>query len=87
MENGSYFQITEYFPYSNNVYNTVRKFELDLKLTIERTYIEFVYEFIIQISKALIYSHKNDTPHGNFDLKSVLVRDNINNKNEQEYKY
>lgn len=46
---------------------------LNLGLTVPRTYLELIYDCIIQLAIGLEFAHDNGTVHGNLNLSNVLL--------------
>jgi serine/threonine protein kinase len=46
---------------------------LNLGINIPLSYIELIYDCMIQITQALDFAHKNGLAHGSFGLNNVVV--------------
>jgi len=68
------FQLTEYWGVeSTDLYRYIDKMKLNLALQVPRSYLQFIYEGIIQLSIGLEFAHDNHIIHGALNLSNVLL--------------
>ena len=55
------------------MYEFIEGLGLDLSTKVSSSYLEIIYDCIIQLSMAMDYAHKNGLVHGNLNLANVLL--------------
>lgn len=72
MHDGMQFQLTD-DTNQGNMYDHIKSLTLDLSMTIPRSYIETIYDCIIQLAQGLEFAHESGLVHGQFDLSKVML--------------
>jgi len=55
------------------MYKFIQSLNLDLGLTIPHTYMEIIYDCMIQLTLGLEFAHNNGLCHGTFGLNNVVL--------------
>mmetsp|Transcript_20791 Transcript_20791/g.32050 ORF Transcript_20791/g.32050 Transcript_20791/m.32050 type:complete len:223 (+) Transcript_20791:151-819(+) len=66
------FSLTE-LTNSGDMYKYIQSLNLDLGLSIPLSYIETIYDCMIQLTLGLEYAHNNGLAHGTFGLNNVVL--------------
>ena len=56
-----------------NIFNYIRRLNLNLAIDVPRSYIETIYDVVIQLAQGLDFAHNNGLVHGQFDLSKVVL--------------
>lgn len=80
MHDKNLFQLTEFSGITSiDMYRHIESMQLNLALSVPRSYLELIYDCVIQLAIGLEFAHDNNTIHGNLNLSNVLmVRDEEN---------
>lgn len=55
------------------MYKYIKSFNLELGISIPLSYMDIVYDCMIQTTMAMDYAHNNGLIHGTFSLKNIQV--------------
>ena len=67
-----YFSLTE-MSNSGNMYKLIKNMKLQLGVTIPLSYMDTIYDCMIQLIIGMDFAHKNGLVHGSFGLHNVIV--------------
>ena len=62
-----------------NIYSHIRKQNLNLSIDVPRSYIEMIYDVVIQIATGLDFAHNSGLVHGQSDLSKVVLQTESDN--------
>ena len=57
-----------------NIFNYIKRLNLNLAIDVPRSYIETIYDVAIQLAQGLDFAHNNGLVHGQFDLSKVVLQ-------------
>ena len=61
-----------------NMFQQVKRLNLNLGIDVPRSYIETIYDIAIQLAQGMDFAHNSGLVHGQFDMSKVL----LHNENE-----
>ena len=67
--------------YSINVYGFIKQMNLGNLgnlATIPKDYVNFIFKYILQVSRSFAHIHEHDMVHGNFKLSKVIAQRQTN---------
>ena len=70
---GSHFSMVENNN-GGNIFNYIKRLNLNLAIDVPRSYIETIYDVAIQLAQGLDFAHNNGLVHGQFDLSKVVLQ-------------
>lgn len=62
-----------------NIFNYIKKMNLNLAIDVPRSYIEMIYDVAIQLATGMDFAHNSGLVHGQFDLSKVVIQSDNNN--------
>ena len=62
-----------------NIFQYIKRLNLNLAIDVPRSYIEFIYDVAIQLAQGLDFAHNSGLIHGQFDLSKVVLEQESEN--------
>ncbi len=56
-----------------NIFQHIKRQNLNLGIDVPRSYIEFIYDVAIQLAQGMDFAHNSGLVHGQFDLSKVVI--------------
>ena len=57
-----------------NIFQHIKRLNLNLAIDVPRSYIEMIYDVAIQLASGLDFAHNSGLIHGQFDLSKVILQ-------------
>ena len=57
-----------------NIFQYIKRLNLNLAIDVPRSYIETIYDVAIQLAQGLDFAHNSGLVHGQFDLSKVVLQ-------------